>query len=127
MIAECYVPNIGQLVWHYHEMFIDKPIFLLHKRWFLVPIAYSDVINTWEKELFLLPVVITQELEEKRRKQAKLTEKAVSTAMKHAQDKKHGRAKMSTAVLNSNSNSRFSVDVLDNRLSFISYYLLFLL
>ena len=84
----------------------------------------------------MLPVVITQELEEKRRKQAKLTEKAVSTAvlklstvvlsstaMKHAQDKKHGRAKMSTAVLNSNSNSnsRFSVNVLDNRLSFISF------
>ena len=82
----------------------------------------------------MLPVVITQESEEKRRKQAKLTEKAVSTAvlklstvvlsstaMKHAQDKKHGRAKMSTAVLNSNSNSRFSVDVLDNRLSFISF------
>ena len=88
----------------------------------------------------MLPVVITQELEEKRRKQAKLTEKAVSTAvlklstvvlsstaMKHAQDKKHGCAKMSTAVLNSNSNSKFSVDVLDNKLSFISYYLLFLL
>ena len=82
----------------------------------------------------MLPIVITQELEEKRRKQSKLTEKAVSTAvlklsmavlsstaMKHAQDKKHGRAKMSTVLLNSNSNSKFSVDVLDNRLSFISF------
>ena len=65
----------------------------------------------------MLPVAITQEFEEKRRKQVKLTEKEVSTAVlklsttvlfstarKHAHVIEHGRAKLSTstAVLNSN-------------------------